>query len=440
MKTFYNYDTYDALITEKYNNSKKNYKIKLEGEKDVDKYLMIYESMNVYPVYPRPIVMPLKKQKEEYDIKLELNNLKINTQPMDQLSEEVKKKIIEYNSYDKEFEKLRNTPKVRRFFDYEIRDSVKDKLKNQNISNAWIKMYELLNTYNLLENNKDMINTFHTCEHPGAFVHAVKYYTKNVLNKKHDFVFQSLKPGSDPQIFKPDKELLKNYSDKLDYGPKNGDITNKENIEYYISKYKNKKFDLITSDCGLDFSESFVGQESGLYKIFYGALITAIGLSQEGTNYIFKFFSFNDPKTIEMLQLACLFYERVDVVRVLTTKSGSGENYCVCLNYNYKGDKQNIMKKLIDYLSAPSDKFILTEINNDFMKRIYDNHRLISLRRITTMNLLLFRFFNFGYIKDNQIILNYIRNYTNYYVSYFLTFIGLDKIEGEKFDLFKLQL
>ena len=426
----YNNEKYYDLILEKYTNSLKNYKVTLSNEDiDADKYLMMYESMNVYPVYPRPIIMPLKKKGEDYNIEMKLNNkLKIDLEPMKKLTDEVTKKIIEYNTFAKEFGKLRNTPKVRRFFDYEIRDTVKHRLKNQNISNAWIKMYEILNTYDFTKT--DISNTFHTfhiCEHPGAFVHAIKYYVENVLHKKHDFIFQSLKPESDPQIFKPDKELMTKYSDKLDYGPKKGDITVKENITYYADKYKDKKYNLITSDCGLEFSENFVGQETGLYKVFYGAIITAIGLSTNNSNYIFKLFSFNDAKTIEFLQLVCLFYERVDIVRTLTTKSGSGENYCVCINYNYKGDKKQIMKLLIDYMNAPNDTFILTNINDTFLKRIYDNHKLISLRRITTMNMLLFRFFNYKYIANNQIIINYVKNYTNYYVNHFLTFIKLEK-------------
>lgn len=436
----YNNEKYHNLIFEKYNNSIKNYKVMLSNqESDADKYLLLYESMNVYPVYPKPIIMPLKKKGEDYNIEMQLNSkLKIDILQMEDLTNEVIKKMKEYDSFAKEFQKIRNTPKVRRFFDYEIRDTVKDKLKNQNISNAWIKMYEILNTYDLFGQDTNIFHTFHICEHPGGFIHAIKYYLENVLHKKHDFIFQSLKPESDPQIFKPDKELLTKYSDKLDYGPKKGDITIPENILYYADKYKDRKFNLITSDCGLDFSENFVGQESGLYKVFYGAIITAIGLSTNGSNYVFKLFSFNDNKTIEFLQLVCLFYERVDIVKTMTTKSGSGENYCVCLNYNYKGDKGKILKLLTDYMNAPYNTFLLTSINDTFLKRIYENHKLISLRRITTMNLLLFRFFNYKYIKDNQDIINYVQNYTNYYVNHFLTFIKLDKTDSKiSFNLFK---
>jgi 23S rRNA U2552 (ribose-2'-O)-methylase RlmE/FtsJ len=87
-----------------------------------------------------------------------------------------------------------------------------------------------------------------------------------------------------------------------------------------------------------------LNRNQGCIKFFYGALITAIGISSNGSSYIFKFFSFNDKKTIELLQIASLFYEKVDIVRTLTTKSASGENYCVCLNYNYTGDKEDVLK------------------------------------------------------------------------------------------------
>ena len=438
MNTSYNNEKYYNLILEKYNNSIKNYKVMLSGqESDADKYLMLYESMNVYPVYPKPIIMPLKKKGEDYTIELQLNKkLKIDLKPTEALTDEVTKKMLEYNAITPQFQKIRNTPKVRRFFDYEIRDTVKDKLGNENISNAWIKMYEILNTYDLL-NNSNIVDTFHICEHPGGFIHAIKYYVEHVSKKKHDFVFQSLKPESDPQIFKPDKELLTKYSDKLDYGPKKGDITIPENIMYYANKYKDRKFNLITSDCGLDFSENFVGQESGLYKVFYGAIITAISLSTNNSNYVFKLFSFNDSKTIEFLQLVCLFYERVDIVKTMTTKSGSGENYCVCVNYNYKGDKNKALKILTDYMNSDKDTFLLTNINDTFLQRIYESHKLISLRRITTMNLLLFRFFNYKYIKDNPDIIKYVQNYTNYYSNHFLTYIKLDKPDKISFSLFK---
>jgi len=420
MKTYYNHKQYLSFIIDKYTNSLKYYDKIIDDDSEL--FLTYYESMNVFPIYPRPIIMPLKKIGESYDIKLEIhsNIPKIDINNINKTTENLNKKLIEFNDATSKIRELKNQKKIRRFFDYEIRDAIKNKLNDDGISNAWIKIFEILNTYNLFNNNTDTINTFHICEHPGKFIFGIKYFVTNILKKKHEYIFQSLKPNNNPKIFKPDKKL--NFNN-LDYGPKNGDITNKDNLIYYHEKYKDRHFDLITSDCGLDFSENFVGQESGLYKIFLGALICAISVSTNGTNYIFKLFSFNDLKTIELLQLACLFFERVDLVRLLTDKSGSGEIYCVCINYNYSADKKYILDILLKY-NDTQEKYLLHDFNKKFISRLKVNHELLSMRRITSINLLLFRLNNYEFSQKNPIVIQFVQHFVDYYTNYFLTYIG----------------
>lgn len=295
-------------------------------------------------------------------------------------------------------------------------------------------MYEILHTYQLFPNQSEKveeIRTFHICEHPGMFIHAIIYYVENVTKKKHDFVFQSLKPGNNPKIFKPDKELVSKHRQKLDYGPYNGDITKPESVIYYYNKYKDDHFHLITSDCGLDCSSDFSLQEDIMFNVIYGALITAIALSKLGSNYVFKFFSFNNKETINMLQLCSLFYERVDIVRTLTTKSGSGENYCVCLNYNYDGDKETVVKLLVESMKNP-DKYICQNINKKFMKKITKFHKIITLRRLTSFNSLIFRINNFNYALSNYMVIKYVENLTKYYTKYFIDYIKLNKKKDSK--------
>lgn len=422
----YNHIQYYKSIINKCKESIDYENIILQPDDSIDKYLSMYESINVYSTYPTPIIMPLKKSGETYNIDLQSNtHLTINLLELEPKIKILNDAIIKFNvDWESKFKELQNTEKVRRFFDYELRDEIRSKLNNNNISNAWIKMYELLNTYSFFGNNKN-INTFHICEHPGGFIHAIKYFVTKKLGRSHNFVFQSLKPENDPQIFKPDKELIKKYSQNLDYGPAKGDITNNDTIKYYYDKYNGKYFDLITSDCGLDCSDDFTTQEENLNKIFLGALITAIGISSNGTNYVFKMFSFNNIKTIELLQIACLFYERVDIVRVLSTKSGSGENYCVCLNYNYKYNKNEAINKLINYLQNNNDTFILNKFEDKFVKRIIFNSDLINMRRICSLNGLIFRTNNYEYVRDHPIIMEYVKNYAMYYAKYFMIYIKL---------------
>lgn len=426
----YNHHEYIKFIFEKYTKSELFYKKIFEKSSDVHNFLDVYDDMNVYPVFPRPIIMPLKRKDETYQLTLNPNSkLSIKSEKDDKVSEEMDKKIKEFAKYNEEMGKLKNTDKIRRYFDYEIRDEIKKKIKFSKITNAWVKMYELLSTYSIVENIKtDTINSFHICEHPGAFIFALQDYIKKRTNKKHDFVFQSLKPTDNPEIFKADKYLLDKFSDKLDYGKGSGDITDVENLKFYRNKYKNRKFDIITSDCGLNCSDDFTEQENILEKVYLGAFVCAIGLSTAGTTYISKLFSFKYTKTKELLQMMCLFYESVDVVRLLTTKSASGEIYIVCKNYNYSGNIDEVLDKLYAYLQNKILKsYLLESFNSQFESRIEKHHYLLSMRRIVSLDMLIFRYLNNKYISDNPEILSMTSELTEYYKKYFIIYIKLDE-------------
>lgn len=428
MAKYYNYKDYLTYISEKYAKSNMYYKKVFTKEDSDEVFLMTYETMNVFPIYPRSIIMPLKSDNSSFDGKIEkTKELSFKSDKMTLLTKELENKIKEFAGYEKMIEKNSGGDKVRRFFDYEIKDALRDMLDNPKVTIAWIKMYEILTAYNFLDNIKEeTINTFHLCEHPGAFVFATKEYVNRESKKKHNFVFQSLKPGKDPQIFRADNELLNKYRNNLDYGQKNtGDITDPDNIRYYRNKYKNNYYHLITSDCGLDFSEDFAKQESGLYKVYLGALTCALGLSHKGSNYIYKLFSFNYEKTIEMIYISCLFYENVDIVRLMTDKSGSGEIYAICTNFNYNGDFDLVFNKLLDYLKN-NDDFIINKFDEKFKEKIEKYHELLTMRRITNYNMLIFRQLNVKYATDNDVVRKFVKHLTDYYTKYFITYVGLE--------------
>jgi 23S rRNA U2552 (ribose-2'-O)-methylase RlmE/FtsJ len=419
MAKYYNYENYKTYIKIRYKNSQKDYKTKfINDEKNDELFLLTFESMNIYPIYPRPIIMKLKTK--DFNITLEKNNtlqsfnLKFNKILIDKIKEF--KKLGSYNSIFGTNLNLYGK-KVRRFFDYEIKDKVAEILQNR-VSNAWVKMYEILTAYTLFSDN-ETLRTFHLCEHPGAFVLATQEWIKQNTNKKHSFIFQSLKPNKNPKIFKPDETIPKEY---LDYGY-DGDLTKRKNIEYYREKYKDFYYDLITSDCGLDFSDDFTKQENGLYKIFLGALICAIGLAKKGTNYIYKMFSFNEIKTTEMLYITCMFFENVDIVRLMTDKAGSGEIYVICTNFNYSNDDfEKVFNLLLDYLE--NDKyFLITEFDKEFVKNIKSYHKLLTMRRITSYNMMIFRRIN----ADYENCVKYVKLFADYYANYFIVYSGLKK-------------
>ena len=318
---------------------------------------------------------------------------------------------------------LSGSQKTRRYFDYEIRDLLRQKYKLKYVTNGWIKMQEILATYDWFKNTSDHILgdnivTMHICEHPGKFIFAIKDFIKKFHPKlKHTFIFQSLNPVVTNSGFALDPMLKHDPAGTLDYGAdQTGNIIT--NMRYYVDTYAKQKIFLITSDCGEDYSEDFTKQETGLYPIYEAALLTAIGLAT--THYVFKFFSFSDMKTIKMLYLACLFYDRVDIVRLMTTKGNSGENYCVCSLYiGSDANKKSIAGGHIEL----GDKF-----DTKFINRINMVHEILTVRRMTSINQLLFRFHNDTYVKENTELVTKTKLYADYYTHYFLNYIGYGSI------------
>lgn len=418
---------YADYIREKFDKSKNIYNQLYKNESS-ELFLIAYESTNIYPVYPRPIIMPLKRKGEIINLEFG-KSVKLDKTNIEKITNLINGKIKEYNIYKPQLKYIKQKQKVRRLLDYEIRDKVKLYFPDSYITNAWTKLYELLATYDIFSDTMKDINTFHICEHPGAFIYATKdFIKKRYPNKNHKYIFQSLKPTQDKQIFKAEKDLLTTAKDNLDYGyDGTGDITQPDNIRYYGTTYRKNNIRLITSDCGLDCSADFTNQEKILQPVFMGALLCAINIASDGCDYIAKMFSFHNDKTIEMLYIGSYFFESVDIVRTLTTKSGSGEVYVVFKNFQRPDDFEIRFNKLIDYYDNYNNNDLLAaNIGNNFMKRIEKYANILALRRIVTMNQLIFRIINKDYIEKNQEVRKYVQNFADYYAEYYLAYTKIN--------------
>ena len=421
------YKQYYTYIKDKYTKAQDVYTRIFTNKDTEDDFLFAYECLNVYPTFPAPIVLNLKCETDNFGIDggspFDLTKIKKNT-------ELTNSKLKEFSTYNAKVVELSGSEKIRRYFDYEIRDTLKQKHNINHVTNAWVKMYEILIVYPSIlksKNNMSSVETMHVCEHPGKFIFAVKDYVNKKFEKKisHSFVFQSLNPTVSKHGFKLDPILRRDPTGKLDYGPnQTGDITDPKNIQHYISTYKSKNFDLITSDCGEDFSDDYTQQEIGLYKIYLGALVTALGLSSKGTNYVFKLFTFSHIKTIELLYIVSIYYEKVDLVRPMTTKGNSSEIYCVCQNFKDNLSPE-MSTKLLSYLKGESSALIST-FHPTFIDRVNKYHELLMIRRVIATNQLIFRMNNYEYATNNSAIRDKIKLYVDYYTNYFIKYIGFN--------------
>ena len=143
----------------------------------------------------------------------------------------------------------------------ELHLTLSKRLNNFNISQAWIKMYEIIMDCDLVPTNrKGSFKSFHICEAPGTFISCINHYihTKTQYNS-YEWKSQSLKPKgakSKSDTVGDTYGFIKKYPNHWDFGiDDTGDITNIENIKYYSKMAKEMNINLMTSDCGLPWGD-----------------------------------------------------------------------------------------------------------------------------------------------------------------------------------------
>ena len=99
--------------------------------------------------------------------------------------ENIQKKIETRNINIWESEKLKvryykSSPKYKMI---QLKTLVSNKyLYGKEISQAWLKMYEILEKFKLISKKYKKYDSFHMCELPGNFISATNYYIKSKTN------------------------------------------------------------------------------------------------------------------------------------------------------------------------------------------------------------------------------------------------------------------
>lgn len=156
-----------------------------------------------------------------------------------------------------DFDWKKYSPMVHKIKTYKTLKTYISKNYTGEATQAFLKMYEILETFNLFDLKKKKFKTFHFCEAPGQFIKSIDYYLKS-KNKQLDWNAQSLRVTKDNK-YNPLGDvynLIRDNPERWSFGPNNtGDITDEEVIKSY--KEICKDVVLITSDCGLSSNTCF---------------------------------------------------------------------------------------------------------------------------------------------------------------------------------------
>ena len=208
---------------------------------------------------------------------------------------------------------------------------IEQKLNAEHVSNAWVKMLQMLNSFNLIKNSDAKI--FCNAELPGAFIFAINHYCFSHFGKMVEWNASSLIGSSDVSLNYLDDEycLAKNHpSNWLMSSKMNGDVTLPSNRKQ-IHELLGGTIDLYTSDLGFAV-KNFNEQEREHIPAHIGAALMGIESLRVGGSMVLKMYTFFEPETLNFLSSIIPLFEKFYIHKPAASRITNSEIYIVCTN------------------------------------------------------------------------------------------------------------
>jgi hypothetical protein len=232
---------------------------------------------------------------------------------------------------------------------------VRDKI-HRNVSQAWLKLYEILYEIDIIPKQQATYKTFHLCEAPGSFIDCLDYFIKKETNIKQ-FIWnaQSYKATKGKKYFGDDYGIIKSYPNRWHWGKDgNGDITSCNNIFSY--KELCQDIDLITSDCGLPMNEP------GYHRVLFSSMVAITYLLPTDGDMIFKILLPIDiPIIWNIIYLWFNNFKEFQFFKPVQNHQ-SREFYIIGKKYSGKLENSKIMTQLLGLVKESRDTFMTTDL------------------------------------------------------------------------------
>ena len=239
------------------------------------------------------------------------------------------------------------------------------------VSQAWLKLFEIYATFDIIPKEADTFKTFHFCELPGAFVYATKHYINNMTEIKNwIWKAQSLNPYKERKedervAFGDDGNILKKYFTHYDFGPKKtGDINDPDNLQYYQNKYGDNDF--VTADCGLPYTQKDI---SSLLS-FSMFLSVFVALKKGGSCVIKRHLPLEENQEIGLLYISYIIFDKMMLYKPVVNQQ-SQEYYIICTGF--RGIDTNTLNKMKDIQKNYTNTGLvdISLIPDEFLLQLY---------------------------------------------------------------------
>jgi len=312
------------------------------------------------------------------------------------------------------YKKYNYAGRVMKSFDpfHTVKYKIAKRINADNVTIAWLKGYELISTFNLMEMNlanihgtsanignieekSDPFVYFDNAAFPGSFILAMNHYAKTVNREKLRTEHQHIKwyassllanTHANQAPLEDSYALYKNYPNNwLMNLNNNGDISNIENINNFQVQMEQKEgnshsVDLYTCDLGMDVSDDYNNQELLHSYLNICQIFCGLAVLKPGGNLAVKHYTLFEPITIKYLTLLSQLFGEMYITKPLTSKRTNSEVYIVCKNYYLLTNHRRViydlfMECVINKNTSPMEEFEIAELfeNQQILKNITQN-------------------------------------------------------------------
>lgn len=221
------------------------------------------------------------------------------------------------------------------------------------LSNAWMKMWELLSLYpHLGEGLKGSV--WHICEAPGAFVSACARW-REIHGMEGEWRAQTLQGGD---ALEDRFGLARDYPENWEYG----DMTHPQTVRSYS---RPSQYTLITADGGKPDHPHWVNYgELNCLPLFVGQTAAILQSLALGGSAVMKvFLPLSLPCTASILRIWTGVFASVELVKLTSSSPCNSELYLV--GQDYQGCPEWTVESLLHSLPCPDAELPLVSLGED---------------------------------------------------------------------------
>ncbi len=216
-----------------------------------------------------------------------------------------------------------------------LRRVVSKKYGAQAVTNAWLKMRELVMR---LDVGKTTLRVFCNAELPGAFVSALNHYARTRHPEmKFEWAASSLFPSEGAGALGDTYGLYSAHPERwvMDADMR-GDLTRVADVRAIATRalrVLGGKVDVYTSDVGIDVSPNYGRQEELTAHVHLGQIVAGLLMLRTGGTLIAKTFTFTRPFSVALLERLGDVFQQVRIDKPAASRPTNSEVYIVCTGY-----------------------------------------------------------------------------------------------------------